>query len=99
MIRPHPPRFLMKRRKTVSVTPAMGARTVAGAMRTLPMVKDAGKVRGVRPTASTAGVLVLRGVSQNLLTAIFYVLSADTPVCDNASESRTIWSKNSARYC
>ena len=34
--------FLMKRRKTVSVTPAMGARTVAGAMRTLPMAKLAG---------------------------------------------------------
>ena len=34
--------FLMKRRKTVSVTPAMGASTVAGAMRTLPTVKLAG---------------------------------------------------------
>ena len=29
----------MKRRKTVSVTPAMGASTVAGAIRTFPIVK------------------------------------------------------------
>ena len=32
----------MKRRKTVSVTPAMGASTVAGAMRTFPIVRDEG---------------------------------------------------------
>ena len=31
----------MKRRKTVSVTPAMGARTVAGAIVTLPMERPA----------------------------------------------------------
>src|ERR1017187_8071016 len=42
MIRPHPPRLRMKRRKTVSVTPAMGARTVAGEMVTVPMVRLAG---------------------------------------------------------
>ena len=30
MINPQPPRLRMKRRKTVSVTPAMGASTVAG---------------------------------------------------------------------
>ena len=30
MIRPQPPRLRMKRRKTVSVTPAIGASTVAG---------------------------------------------------------------------
>ena len=34
--------FLMKRRKTVSVTPAMGASTVAGAIVTLPIVSTAG---------------------------------------------------------
>ena len=33
MISPQPPRLRMKRRKTVSVTPAMGASTVAGAIR------------------------------------------------------------------
>ena len=37
MISPQPPRLRMKRRKTVSVTPAMGARTVAGAIGTLPI--------------------------------------------------------------
>ena len=37
MIRPHPPRLRMKRRKTVSVTPAMGASTVAGAIFTGPI--------------------------------------------------------------
>ena len=42
MISPHPPRLRMKRRKTVSVTPAMGASTVAGAIRTFPIVRDEG---------------------------------------------------------
>src|ERR1039458_8464925 len=42
MMRPHPPRLRMKRRKTVSVTPAIGARTVAGEMLTVPMVRLAG---------------------------------------------------------
>ena len=46
--------FLMKRRKTVSVTPAMGARTVAGAMVTLPMVKLAG-TRACAGIACSAG--------------------------------------------
>ena len=40
IIRPHPPRLRMKRRKTVSVTPAMGASTVAGAMVTLPICES-----------------------------------------------------------
>ena len=35
----------MKRRKTVSVTPAMGARTVAGEMVTVPMARLAGTGR------------------------------------------------------
>src|SRR5437588_399649 len=42
MISPQPLKFLMKRRNTVSVTPAMGARMVAGAMRTAPKFTDAG---------------------------------------------------------
>src|SRR4051794_4192172 len=37
MISPQPPRLRMKRRKTVSVTPAIGARTVAGAIVTGPI--------------------------------------------------------------
>ena len=43
MISPHPPRLRMNRRKTVSVTPAMGASTVAGAIFTGPIDKWVGK--------------------------------------------------------
>src|ERR1700738_4667079 len=43
MIRPHPPRLRMNRRNTVSVTPAIGARTVAGAIRIPPTVNADGK--------------------------------------------------------
>jgi hypothetical protein len=43
MISPHPPRLRMNRRKTVSVTPAMGASTVAGAIFTDPIDKWVGK--------------------------------------------------------
>jgi hypothetical protein len=39
MMRPQPPRLRMKRRKTVSVTPAMGARTVAGEIVTEPICR------------------------------------------------------------
>src|SRR4051794_35612459 len=39
MMSPHPPRLRMKRRKTVSVTPAMGARTVAGEIVTGPICR------------------------------------------------------------
>src|SRR5580658_6675804 len=42
MIRPQPSRLRMKRRNTVSVTPAMGARTVAGAIFTVPIAKLVG---------------------------------------------------------
>jgi hypothetical protein len=35
----------MKRRKTVSVTPDMGARTVAGEIATFPILRDAGNTR------------------------------------------------------
>ena len=41
----------MKRRKTVSVTPAMGARTVAGEMVTVPIVRLDGT--GLRDDGST----------------------------------------------
>ena len=52
MISPQPPRLRMKRRKTVSVTPAMGASTVAGAIFTGPMEKWVGNKlisRGLYP--------------------------------------------------
>src|ERR1700735_1608968 len=47
----------MKRRKTVSVTPAMGASTVAGATGTLPIWKDAG-------TRAPWGMVCSIGLSQ-----------------------------------
>src|SRR4029077_14201384 len=43
MIRPHPPRLRMNRRNTVSVTPAIGARTVAGVIRVPPTANADGK--------------------------------------------------------
>src|ERR1035438_9541108 len=45
IINPQPPRPRMKRRKTVSVTPAMGASTVAGAIFTRPIENESGNVR------------------------------------------------------
>src|ERR1019366_4567787 len=46
MMSPHPPWLRIRRRKTVSVTPAMGARTVAGAIFTGPIWS----VRGITCT-------------------------------------------------
>src|ERR1051326_781425 len=43
MISPHPPRFRIKRRKTVSVTPAIGAKTVAGEIFSAPIENSLGK--------------------------------------------------------
>src|SRR5664279_1747304 len=61
IIRPHPPRLRMKRRKTVSVMPAMGARTVAGRISTVPRVTDAG-------TRTPGGATRSAGLSKNLGT-------------------------------
>src|SRR5271156_6069033 len=47
----------MKRRKTVSVTPAIGARTVAGAISIPPILKDAG-------TRACSCMACSRGLSQ-----------------------------------
>src|ERR1700674_2414304 len=44
MIRPHPPRPRIMRRKTVSVTPAMGARTVPGEISLSRIEKGAGNI-------------------------------------------------------
>src|ERR1700674_2477360 len=44
MIRPHPPRPRIMRRKTVSVTPAMGARTVPGEINLSRIEKGAGNI-------------------------------------------------------
>src|SRR5947209_3537191 len=56
--------FLMKRRKTVSVTPAMGASTVAGAIWTLPMVKLAG-------TRACSGIACSTGASHFFCSSVY----------------------------
>src|SRR5579884_358979 len=68
MIKPHPPRLRMKRRKTVSVTPAMGASTVAGVIRTGPICKESGTTAD-----ADCGVRVSPGLSQNFFTKLFYL--------------------------
>src|SRR6185312_5409931 len=69
MIRPHPPRFRMKRRNTVSVTPAMGASTVAGAIRTFPIVNEDGTDCVARTPSPASGP----ELSQYLRTPLFYL--------------------------
>jgi hypothetical protein len=65
----------MKRRNTVSVTPAMGARTVAGERRTLPMLKDAGKSRAVFDAEHEAtGVSPVPGAAGAALSQYFCTL-------------------------
>jgi hypothetical protein len=68
----------MKRRKTVSVTPAIGARTVAGEIRTLPIERLVGtgcSGTGWRTKVSTPHVTVpdAAELSQNFFTALFYL--------------------------
>src|SRR2546423_11931776 len=71
MMRPQPSRLRMKRRKTVSVTPAMGARTVAGVMGTLPIKRRTGT--GARGGASRTASSEPRELSQDLRTNLFYL--------------------------
>lgn len=61
----------MKRRKTVSVTPAMGASTVAGVIWTVLMRRRSGTgvISGVARTPSSARSPEL---SQNFFTLLFY---------------------------
>src|SRR5262249_35785022 len=61
----------MKRRKTVSVTPAMGARMVAGEMRTLPIWTDSGTF------APWGTATVAIGFSQNLCISSDYFTMGD----------------------
>jgi hypothetical protein len=56
----------MNRRKTVSVTPAMGASTVAGAMLTAPIDKWVGKELMAKFTGSGAGHRFLWPANLNL---------------------------------
>src|SRR5436190_14652349 len=89
MINPHPPRLRMNRRNTVSVTPAIGASTVAGEIVTLPIFNDGGTTAGVGrtlPPASSAKALPGRAsparvpaeLSQNFFTIQFYLWSPST---------------------
>src|SRR4029077_16604007 len=77
MINPQPPRLRMKRRNTVSVTPAMGASTVAGAMHTLPIVNDegTGTARVAEDDSPAPGV----EASQNLRIHPFYLQAKQSP--------------------
>src|SRR5579885_3655837 len=72
MISPHPPRLRMKRRKTVSVTPAIGARTVAGAIRTEPNWTESG-TRVFPRMAGEARAPQGTELSQNFFTCLFYL--------------------------
>src|SRR5665811_2000695 len=92
MIRPHPPRLRIKRRKTVSVTPAMGARTVAGEMVTLPIMRldgtgfrdvaglsrCTGSARAGAP-APHASAAHAPELSQNFFTVLFYLRRKTRP--------------------
>ena len=57
MIRPQPPISRMKRRKTVSVMPAIGASTVAGVMATPPICKHDATFASAG-AARSAGIVV-----------------------------------------
>src|SRR5271168_2914567 len=61
----------IKRRNTVSVTPAIGASTVAGATATPPITTDAG-------TRAEAGMLFSRGLSQLLFMETFFMRAYTT---------------------
>src|SRR5580700_4823634 len=74
MMRPQPPRFRMKRRKTVSVTPAMGARTVAGAILTLPMERLAGTGLRDGDWRTTPALSLPNGMSAPYETGLSHIL-------------------------
>src|SRR5437899_12413171 len=70
----------MKRRKTVSVTPAIGASTVAGEISTPPIRTKGGtgvSVRAAPPAARVASRLTGSGFSQYLRTILFYSSAYD----------------------
>ena len=71
MMSPQPPRLRMKRRKTVSVTPAMGASTVAGVSCRPPIKRQAGM--DLRAWATQApSPLFPGGLSQCFCTWLLY---------------------------
>src|SRR4051794_13538539 len=81
MISPQPPRLRMNRRKTVSVTPAIGASTVAGEMLTDPIRTLEGTTEPAL-SVSNGWTFVsdqpstprsVAALSQNFFTALFYL--------------------------
>jgi hypothetical protein len=65
----------MKRRKTVSVTPAIGARTVAGEIVTLPIARLSGTGSGGAAWRTrVSGADEPFELSQNFFTVLFYLL-------------------------
>src|SRR5580692_11877130 len=74
MMRPQPPRLRMKRRKTVSVTPAMGARTVAGAILTMPMGRPAGTGLRDRDWRTKSALSLSKGMSAPHATGLSHIL-------------------------
>jgi hypothetical protein len=65
----------MKRRKTVSVTPAMGASTVAGAIRTFPIISEDGTACVARAPSPATG----SEFSQYLRTPLLYLSQKTKP--------------------
>src|SRR5580700_9341486 len=85
MISPHPPRLRMKRRNTVSVTPAMGAKTVAGSIGIFPIITLAGTVATARARTPAP---TFAGFSQYLRTVLFYRLPQVMQLWHNCSAYR-----------
>ena len=78
----------INRRNTVSVTPAMGASTVAGATVTPPIVTDAG-------TRAEDGMLCSSGLSQFFFMETFFMTLTQqrppSPEASARSQTRSIW--------
>ena len=91
----------MKRRKTVSVTPAMGARTVAGEIVTVPIARVAGT--GRRGMAWRTRVPAPHELSQNFFTSLFYFLCKFGAMWHNPLSppmyTARICSANYAKFC
>src|SRR3981081_3162802 len=93
MISPHPPRLRMKGRKTVSVTPAIGASTVAGAIWTPPIERLEGTGFTGHTSRAEPSPTSLKRVpapleptppepfvlSQNFFTVLFYLCFSTCP--------------------
>src|SRR5277367_1354300 len=89
MISPHPPKLRMKRRNTVSVTPAIGASTVAGAIVTPPIDRDARTATDpVATAASAVRFSIPAELSQNFFTQLFYLPQQNKAPAEARAEGR-----------